>query len=242
MYVERVAQLQRALSSLQLASDRREQTERKLRLQLERELRARPNSADDNTGNNNGGQSSSGSNTMSLGLSNESAAELKRRLREREEKVLRLEGECAKWEQRYLEESALRQAAIEAASLPKDAKIAALEKTSQDAEKLIADARNEKIRHMDEVHASQKKVADLESRIKDFESKLAEKDAMIRVLQKHTYDKDVSSTSSFNMLHTGRSPHHTPHTSLHGGTDLDTVLGTSVSREELGKFQKPSAG
>lgn len=39
MHVDRVAQLQRALSSLQLASDRREQTERKLRLQLENELK-----------------------------------------------------------------------------------------------------------------------------------------------------------------------------------------------------------
>lgn len=37
--MERVAQLQRVLSSLQLASDRREQGERKLRMQLERELR-----------------------------------------------------------------------------------------------------------------------------------------------------------------------------------------------------------
>lgn len=97
---------------------------------------------------------------------------------------------------------------------------------------------------MDEVHAAQKKVADLESRfltrfhvssffvihlfyrLKDLESKLAERDAMIRVLQKHTYDKDVTS-----ML--GRSPHHTPHPSL-GGTDIDHVLGTTVSREELG--------
>lgn len=39
MHVDRVAQLQRALSSLQLASDKREQTERKLRIQLENELR-----------------------------------------------------------------------------------------------------------------------------------------------------------------------------------------------------------
>lgn len=46
----------------------------------------------------------------------------------------------------------------------RDAKIAALEKTSQETEKIIAEARNEKIRHMDEVHAAQKKVADLESR------------------------------------------------------------------------------
>lgn len=70
-------------------------------------------------------------------------------------------------------------------------------------------------------------------RIKDLESKLAERDAMIRVLQKHTYDKDVSSFPS--ML--GRSPHHTPHPSLHGNTDLGGVLGTSVSREELGNIQ-----
>lgn len=120
----------------------------------------------------------------------ETIADLKRRLRERDEKIMSLEGDVAKWEQRYLEESALRQAAIDAASLPKsvrshsfcsrylhlsfltyvclcdsrDAKIAALEKTSQDAEKLIAEARSEKMRHMDEVHAAQKKLADLESR------------------------------------------------------------------------------
>lgn len=48
--------------------------------------------------------------------------------------------------------------------LSRDAKIAALEKTSQETEKLIAEARTEKIRHMDEVHAAQKRVTDLESR------------------------------------------------------------------------------
>ncbi|XP_030749777.1 angiomotin-like protein 1 isoform X2 [Sitophilus oryzae] len=214
VYVERVAQLQRALYSLQLASDRREETERKLRLQLERELQR----SKVVPGERKGGWDSPN------GLESESASELKRQLREKDENLMRLEGECAKWEQRYLEENALRQAAIDAASIPKDAKIAALEKTSQETEKIIAEARNEKIRHMDEVHAAQKKVADLESRVKDLESKLAEKDAMIRVLQKHTYDKDVS------ML--GRSPHHTPHASL-AGTDIDLGLGATVSREEL---------
>ncbi|ENN73901.1 hypothetical protein YQE_09500, partial [Dendroctonus ponderosae] len=197
-YVERVAQLQRALYSLQVASDRREDTERKLRLQLEIELQRTKVVR---------GERKSGWDSPN-GSGSESASELKRQLREKDENIMRLEGECAKWEQRYLEENALRQAAIDAASIPKDAKIAALEKTSQETEKIIAEARNEKIRHMDEVHAAQKKVADLES----------------RVLQKHTYDKDVS------ML--GRSPHHTPHSSL-GGTDIDLGLGATVSREEL---------
>ncbi|KAL1465241.1 hypothetical protein WDU94_004826 [Cyamophila willieti] len=185
LYVERVAQLQRALSSLQLASDRREQTERKLRLQLERELR-------NERARNSNTQDASGSD----GDPGENIAELKRRLREKDEKIMRLEGEVAKWEQRYLEESELRQAAIDAASIPKDAKIAALEKTSMESEKMIAEARSDKLKQMDEVHAANKKVSDLESRMKELESKLAERDAMIRVLQKkhhgHTtgYDKD----------------------------------------------------
>ncbi|XP_074104558.1 uncharacterized protein LOC141531003 isoform X2 [Cotesia typhae] len=213
IYVERVGQLQRALSSLQASSDRREETERHLRGQLERELR----------------EGGSGSNGHEQSSNGETITELKRRLRERDEKIMSLEGDVAKWEQRYLEESALRQAAIDAASLPKDAKIAALEKTSQDAEKMIAEARSEKMRHMDEVHAAQKKLADLESRLKDLESKLAERDAMIRVLQKHTYDKDSSSSSgmgSYPAVHSSHSSTSADHTGLTGTPELvSSVLG-----------------
>ncbi|XP_075971407.1 uncharacterized protein LOC142973508 isoform X2 [Anticarsia gemmatalis] len=180
-YVERVMGLQRALASLQQASDRREHTERKLRAQLEKELqtlRKRECNCGGASGAGGGGE-----------------AELRRQLRERDERLLALEGECAKWEQRYLEEAALRQAAVSAASIPKDAKIAALEKTSAESERLMAEARNEKIRHMDELHSAQKKVADLEGRVKELESKVAERDAMIKVLQKHTsaaYDSGAS--------------------------------------------------
>lgn len=46
----------------------------------------------------------------------------------------------------------------------RDAKIAALEKTSQETERLMTEARNEKIRHMDELHDAQKKCADIEGR------------------------------------------------------------------------------
>ncbi|KAI5633893.1 hypothetical protein NE865_13400 [Phthorimaea operculella] len=173
--------LQRALASIQQASDRRELTERKLRAQLEKELQTL-RKRECNCGGNN--QSTAGG-----------EAELRRQLRERDERLLALEGECAKWEQRYLEEAALRQAAVSAASIPKDAKIAALEKTSAESERLMAEARNEKIRHMDELHSAQKKLADFEGRVKELESKVAERDAMIKVLQKHTsaaYDSGAS--------------------------------------------------
>ncbi|XP_034938444.1 uncharacterized protein [Chelonus insularis] len=224
VYVERVAQLQRALSSLQASSDRREETERQLRGQLERELREGGNGAHGNEQSVNG----------------ETLTELKRRLREKDEKIMSLEGDVAKWEQRYLEESALRQAAIDAASLPKDAKIAALEKTSQDAEKLIAEARSEKMRHMDEVHAAQKKLADLESRMKDLESKLAERDAMIRVLQKHTYDKDSSSCSgvgSYPAVHSSHSSTSADHTGLTSTPELvSSVLGGTSGYGSTGTY------
>ncbi|XP_026492818.2 angiomotin-like protein 2 isoform X1 [Vanessa tameamea] len=185
-YVERVLGLQRALGSLQQASDRREHTERKLRAQLETELQALRS------------RECACAGAAGAGACGEAGAEpeLRRALRERDERLMALEGECAKWEQRYLEEAALRQAAVSAASIPKDAKIAALEKTSAESERLMAEARSEKIRHMDELHSAQKKVADLESRVKELESKVAERDAMIKVLQKHTSAASLRNNSS----------------------------------------------
>ena len=76
-------------------------------------------------------------------------------LREFTLQIIRLESERTQWEQRYLEETAMRQVAIDAASIPKDAKIAALEKTSAESEKLIADARNDKMRQFEEMQLSQ---------------------------------------------------------------------------------------
>ena len=49
----------------------------------------------------------------------------------------------------------MRQVAIDAASIPKDAKIAALEKTSAESEKFIADARNDKMRQFEEMQNAQ---------------------------------------------------------------------------------------
>jgi len=91
------------LSSLQANSDKREETERQLRQGLERELRK-------GDGGGNGNEQTSNGETIT---------DLKRRLRERDEKIMLLEGDVAKWEQRYIQENTLRQAAIDAASLPK---------------------------------------------------------------------------------------------------------------------------
>ena len=49
----------------------------------------------------------------------------------------------------------MRQVAIDAASFPKDAKIAALEKNSAESEKIIAEARSEKMKQFEEMQNSQ---------------------------------------------------------------------------------------
>lgn len=54
-----------------------------------------------------------------LAYCSETLPELRRKLREKDERIMQLESDVEKWEQRYLEESNLRQAAIDAASIPK---------------------------------------------------------------------------------------------------------------------------
>lgn len=177
-YVERASQLQKHLAEMQMASERRLQMEKRFRSQLERDVENLTTKGD--------GKSPSNARKES-----EDVEILKKALREYEEKIIGLENEVAKWEQRYLEESTMRQIAVDAASVPKDAKIAALERTSQESEKLIAQVRSEKLKQMDELYASQRKCAEQEGKLKDLESRLAEKDAMIRVLQQHSQEKDA---------------------------------------------------
>uniref|UniRef100_A0A182INA1 Angiomotin_C domain-containing protein n=1 Tax=Anopheles atroparvus TaxID=41427 RepID=A0A182INA1_ANOAO len=166
VYVERCAQLQHALQSLQNASERREQAERKLRIDYDNDL---PNR--------------SGSST------NSETDNLKWQLREKDAQILRLESECAKLEQRNLEESNVRNVAK-----------LAMERNSQETERILAEAKQEKIRYLDEAHAANRKVTELQTRLKLVENRLAEKDAMIRAYQgQKIYGGSTNSYGSYNL-------------------------------------------
>lgn len=133
-------------------------------------------------------------------LSQKSQAEieaLQKMVRDYQKKIMSLESEVSKWEQKYLEESALR--SIEVSDI-RDVKIAALERTSQENEKLITEARSEQLKHMDEIHMAKKRFIELES-------KLAEKEALIKVYQKHSDDRGAALQKTimarrFNERHT----------------------------------------
>lgn len=165
VYVERCAQLQHALQSLQNASERREQAERKLRMDYENDL---PNR--------------SGSST------NSETDNLKWQLREKDAQIMRLEAECAKLEQRNLEESNVRNVAK-----------LAMERNSQETERVIAEAKQEKIRYLDEAHSANRKVTELQTRLKLVENRLAEKEAMIRAYQGQKIYGSTNSYGSYNL-------------------------------------------
>lgn len=59
----------------------------------------------------------------------------------------------------------------------------AMEKNSQETERIIEEANKEKLRYLDEAHTTNRKVNELQTKMKFMENRLAEKDAMIRALQ-----------------------------------------------------------
>ena len=86
----------------------------------------------------------------------------------------------------------MRQVAIDAASMPKDAKIAILEKTGADAEKKLSDARSEKMKMQADMQQNQRRVNDMDLKLRSLESAVAEKNSMIKVLQKRASEGEMN--------------------------------------------------
>ncbi|KAM7063359.1 angiomotin-like protein 2 isoform 2-T5 [Molossus nigricans] len=168
-YVEKVERLQQALGQLQAACEKREQLELRLRTRLEQELkalRAQQRQAGSPTGSGSGGSPEL------------SALRLSEQLREKEEQVLALEADMTKWEQKYLEERAMRQFAMDAAATAAAQRDTTLIRHSPQPspsssfnEGLLAGGH----RHQE-----------MESRLKVLHAQILEKDAVIKVLQQRS--------------------------------------------------------
>ncbi|XP_030017085.1 angiomotin-like 2a isoform X2 [Sphaeramia orbicularis] len=144
-YVEKVERLQSALAQLQSTCEKRESLEMKLRTRLEQELRSLRAQQR---------QSQPPGVTMSS---------LQERLHEREERILALEADMVRWEQKYLEESTMRQFAMEVAAT------AAAQSFNDDLP--VADYRNQ----------------EMENRIRALYAQILEKDAVIKILNQRLY-------------------------------------------------------
>nr|XP_002742269.2 PREDICTED: angiomotin-like [Saccoglossus kowalevskii] len=192
VYVDKVEKLQQALVAIQNASDKREQLERKVRLKLEKEL-------DGLKAHQRAVASQEHDEGVSLDSPNNSQT-LMELVKERDEKILFLEAEVTKWEQRYLQEVALKQC-IDPRLSPRSL---SAERNADEGERKFM---NEKVKHMEELLAINKRCTELDSHVKSLTKDLNEKQALISVLQHQSLEKDQALASLDRLLRGTASPH-----------------------------------
>ncbi|KAI5614177.1 angiomotin like 2b isoform X1 [Silurus asotus] len=157
-YVERVERLQGALAQLQATCEKREGLELRLRTRLEAELRSHRNKQRQNQ------------TCPSISPSSANASTLLERLREREERILALEADMMRWEQKYLEEKTMLEFAMDSA---------ATAAAQRDA--TIINNRSPYNYTKDLPHAEIQN-QEVENRIRALRGQIVEKDAVISVL------------------------------------------------------------
>ncbi|NXN87472.1 AMOL2 protein, partial [Bombycilla garrulus] len=217
-YVEKVERLQAALGQLQAACEKREQLEMRLRTRLEQELkmlRAQQRQAG----------------TTSGGTPELSAHTLSEQLREREEKILALEADMTKWEQKYLEECTMRQFAMDAA---------ATAAAQRDTTLISHSPRHSPNSSFNEdLLLASHKHQEMENRLKALHAQILEKDATIKVLQQRSRRdpskalqgslRPAKSVPSIFAASAAPSWPGASEGSSHGSTGKATAEGTAVS-------------
>ncbi|XP_078403630.1 angiomotin isoform X2 [Cetorhinus maximus] len=177
VYVDKVERMQQALIQLQAACEKREQLEHRLRTRLERELESLRMQQRQGT-----------SQTASVPECN--ATSLMELLREKEERILALEADMTKWEQKYLEESVMRQFALDAAAtVAAQRDTTVLGHSPNGSYETSLEARIQK--EEEEILMANRRCLDMESRIKTLHAQIIEKDAMIKVLQQRSRREQV---------------------------------------------------
>ncbi|XP_037626596.1 angiomotin-like 2a isoform X1 [Sebastes umbrosus] len=164
-YVEKVERLQSALAQLQAACEKREALELRLRTRLEQELKSLR-------------AQQSQKQAADPTASELSSSTLQQQLREKEERVLALEADITKWEQKYLEESTMRQFAMDAAAT------AAAQRDTTIINHSPRHSPNSSFN--EDLPLSSHRHQEMENRIRALHAQLLEKDAVIKVIQQRS--------------------------------------------------------
>ncbi|KAL8181250.1 UNVERIFIED_CONTAM: hypothetical protein K2H54_050810 [Gekko kuhli] len=190
VYVDKVEKMQQALAQLQAACEKREQLEHRLRTRLERELESLRMQQRQGT-------------SQPASVSECNATSLMELLREKEERILALEADMTKWEQKYLEESVMRQFALDAAATvaaQRDTTVISHSPNASYDTSLEARIQKEE----EEILMANRRCLDMEGRIKTLHAQIIEKDAMIKVLQQRSR-KEASKTDQLSSMRPAKS-------------------------------------
>ncbi|KAH0630893.1 hypothetical protein JD844_004224 [Phrynosoma platyrhinos] len=136
-------------------------------------------------------------------VSEYNATALMELLREKEERILALEADMTKWEQKYLEESVMRQFALDAAATvaaQRDTTVISHSPSASYDTSLEARIQKEE----EEILMANRRCLDMEGRIKTLHAQIIEKDAMIKVLQQRSR-KEASKTDQLSSMRPAKS-------------------------------------
>ncbi|KAI8514285.1 hypothetical protein Bbelb_086090 [Branchiostoma belcheri] len=199
IYADRVDKLQRALTALQAACEKREVLEKRLRARYEQELETlRAQQGAQAAQNADEGVSElDGPNNSHV---------LMDLLKEKEERILALEAENMKWQQKYLEQSALQQCEVAAAPVSKER--LHIEEPERSEEKAVP-----------RMTYDLPRPTTVEARLKTLNIEMAQKDAMIRVLQQQSQEKDTTISALEHALHPTSPQLPEQQMALHRGMD-----------------------
>ncbi|XP_058279203.1 angiomotin isoform X2 [Hirundo rustica] len=190
VYVEKVEKMQQALVQLQAACEKREQLEHRLRTRLERELESLRMQQRQGT-------------SQAANVSEYNATALMELLREKEERILALEADMTKWEQKYLEESVMRQFALDAAAtVAAQRDTTVISHSPNPSYDTSLEARIQK--EEEEILLANRRCLDMEGRIKTLHAQIIEKDAMIKVLQQRSR-KEPGKTEQLSSMRPAKS-------------------------------------
>uniref|UniRef100_A0A3B4ANC2 Angiomotin C-terminal domain-containing protein n=1 Tax=Periophthalmus magnuspinnatus TaxID=409849 RepID=A0A3B4ANC2_9GOBI len=163
-YVEKVERLQSALAQLQSTCEKRESLEMKLRTRLEQELRTLRAQQSLKLKAINGGTA---------------GCSLQERLQEKEERILALEADMVRWEQKYLEESTMRQFAMEVAAT------AAAQRDTTIINHSPCHSSNNSFN--EDLPPADYRNQEMENRIRALYAQILEKDAVIKILNQRLH-------------------------------------------------------
>ncbi|KAJ7320096.1 hypothetical protein JRQ81_019607 [Phrynocephalus forsythii] len=223
-HVEKVEKLQQALTQLQAAYEKREQMEHRLRTRLEREvetLRLQQRQG----------------NYQATTLPEYNVPALIELVREKEERILALEADMTKWEQKYLEESAIRHFAMNAAVIAPAEKDTSATSHSRNDSYSESSPEVRMWQEEEEIMQANRRCQDMEYTIKNLHAKIIEKDAMIKVLQQRSR-KDVVKTEAASL----RPARSVPSIAATAGAHSRQTSLTSHQLAEEKKEDKPWKG
>ncbi|KAM6447885.1 angiomotin-like protein 1 isoform 2-T2 [Liasis olivaceus] len=226
-HVEKVEKLQQALTQLQAAYEKREQMEHRLRTRLERELESLRL------------QQKQG-NYQAAPVPEYNVPALMELVREKDERILALEADMTKWEQKYLEESTIRHFAMNAAATAATEKDTLATNHSRSGSYSESSLEVRIWQEEEEKMQTNRRCQDMEYTIKNLYAKIIEKDAMIKVLQQRSR-KDASKGDSASLRPAQSVPSIAAATGAHSHqTSLNHNQGVEEKKEE--KSWKESIG